>query len=90
MSVVDKAYLATQGYPYTREVEGRGWCGVMRMAFTVGLFYGLDEHSYEGRYCFENFAEAVIALAAWDGKGDPDGDWIKHKGHIEYSNPKLS
>lgn len=88
MSEVDLAYLRTQGYLFFREIEGRGLCGVCRMVFTVGLFYGLENDSYEGRYCYETFAEAVVALATWDGKADPDDYWIKHKGGIgEYPNP---
>lgn len=88
MSEVDKVYLIEQGYMPLREVEGRGLCGIRRMLYTVGLFYGLTNDSYEGRYCYETFAEAVIGLFTWDGKSDPDGDWIKHKGQIgEYSNP---
>lgn len=65
----------------------RGICGIMRMAFTVGLFYNITEADYEGRYCYRTMAEAVEALKEWDGNDDPPGDWIKHKGAIEYSHP---
>lgn len=84
---VTQEYLEDQGYFLLREIDGRGWCGLCRFAFTVGLCYGLAEHSYEGRYCFESLADAIYALMLWTGEGDPDGDWIKHKGDIEYSNP---
>lgn len=88
MSEINVSYLKTQGYSFMREIEGRGLCGLCRMAFTVGLFYGLTDDTYEGRYCYETFHEAFIDISRWDGIGDPDGDWIKHKGQIgEYSNP---
>ncbi len=85
----DKSYegLLENGYSNIREIEGRGTCGVMRFLFTVGLCYGLDEWGYKGRYCFPSKSEAIEALNSWDGNGDPSGDWIKHKGEIEYANP---
>lgn len=60
----------------------RGYCGLLRMAYTVGLFYNIYPYprSAEGRYCFHTMADAVEALNNWDGIGDPEGDWIKHKG----------
>lgn len=66
-----------------REIEGRGLCGVQRFIFTCGLltnlrFVGLT-NSYDARYCYESRADAVRALATWDGQGDPPGDWIKEK-----------
>lgn len=67
----------------------RGYCGIMRMAFTVGLFYNIQPYpgGPEGRYCYHTLAEAVQDLIDWDGKDDPPGDWIKHKGPQEYSHP---
>jgi hypothetical protein len=80
--------LLKNGYIHLIYVSGRGICGIQRMAFTVGLFYGLGEFDYRGRYCFESISDAVVALFTWDGAGDPAGDWIKHKGEGgEYSNP---
>jgi hypothetical protein len=79
--------LLKNGYMYLVYVPGRGICGIQRMAFTVGLFYGLGETCYQGRYCYETMAEAIADLLTWDGTGDPSGDWIKHKGGTgEYSN----
>ncbi len=65
----------------------RGYCGIRRMMFTVGLFYGIDVWAAEGRYCFETMAEAVDALKEWDGRDDAPGDWIKHFGKEVYSHP---
>jgi hypothetical protein len=80
-------YLETEGYSHLTEIPGRGICGVTRMIYTTGLVYGIDRYSYKGRYCFETMAVAVQSLNEWSGADDPPGDWIKHKGRIEYSNP---
>jgi hypothetical protein len=80
--------LAQNGYSFIVRVRGRGICGVGRLVYTVGLFYGLGELDYQGRYCYESLFEAINDLTCWDGTGDPPGDWIKHKGVSgEYSNP---
>lgn len=78
-----------EDYLYLCWNPNKGYCGIMRMAFTVGLFYNISEDQmvYEGRYCYQTMAEAVQALVEWDGKGDAPGDWIKHKGLKEYSHP---
>lgn len=79
MELID--YLKTEGYSELREIEGRGLCGIMRFAFTVGLVYGMTKHGYTARYCYPDMASAKEALSKWDGKDDPDDDiWIKHKG----------
>jgi hypothetical protein len=83
--------LTEAGYFNLRVVEGRGICGLMQFIYTLGMCYGLNNVGYEGRYCYPyaNSVSAVIALAVWDGKEDPKGDWIKHKGGVgDYSNPK--
>lgn len=65
----------------------KGFCGIARMAYTVGLFYNFSMTGYEGRYCYGTMVEAVEALKNWDGIGDAPGDWIKHKGLLEYHHP---
>lgn len=81
--------LQDHGYLFPRQITGRGWCALMPMCFTVGLFFGLDEVGYYGRFCYPTFNEALQAFVAWDGKEDPPGNWIKYKGRGgEYSNPK--
>ncbi len=79
--------LAKNGYSFIVRIPGRGVCAIARQIHTVGLFYGMEKDYYQGRYCYETLAEALQALVTWDGAGDPPGDWIKHKGIIEYSNP---
>lgn len=85
-------YLTDAGFLDLREIPGRGICGLKPFIFTTGLCYNLqmnDFNIYDGRYCFPTFEDAFFSLKNWDGIGDPPGDWIKHKGRTEYSNPKL-
>ena len=79
--------LEKEGYSHLREIPGRGIVGIMNFAFTTAILYGLDEIGYVGRYSYESRYEAIKELNLWDGKQDPGGDWIKHKGWKEYSNP---
>ena len=83
-------FLEAEGvYFGIKEIPGRGFCAVHNYLFTTGLLYGLDFQGLEGRYCYKNPVEAVVALHLWDGQGDPPGNWIKHKGRAgEWSNPK--
>lgn len=80
-------YLTETGYFNIRHIEGRGLCAMSHMIFTVAIVYDLDYEGYSGRYCFHNEQEAQHAFDKWDGKEDPSGNWIKHKGIKNYRNP---
>jgi hypothetical protein len=84
-------YLESEGYSNIKEVPGRGLCGLRHFVFTIGLCHNLTRDSYEGRWCYpKNLpTDAIVAYEVWDGEGDPKGDWVKYKGRVEYSNPKL-
>jgi hypothetical protein len=87
-----KKELEDQGYLQIKEIPGRGICALRKFMFTIGLCHGIDRTGYVGRFCYpHNLAvHAVLAIIDWDGKDDPSGDWIKHKGFpYEYSNSKL-
>jgi len=71
--------IRKRGYDNPREIAGRGWCAIMPMLFTTGLFYGLDTFGPAGRYCYANREDAGEALEKWTGDGDPPGPWIKEK-----------
>ena len=63
-------------------------CAVSDFAFTSGLIYNIDFHSYQQRYCFPNKRSLSKELEVWDGKGHPGGNWIKCKGlYGDFSNP---
>lgn len=75
-------------YPFPPELEehyegwkwipSRGWCGVARLLFHYTLHYGIVPTGYQGRYCFQERADALSSMAAWSGLGDPPGRWHKH------------
>jgi hypothetical protein len=79
--------LYQEGYSHFT-INSRGVCGIARMLFTVGIFYGLDHFGYTGRYCYKGLEEAIWSLGDWNGVTDPPGNWIKHKGlAIDTENP---
>lgn len=85
---LEQFLVEKNGYFNLREIPGRGVCGLGRMLFTTGLFYGLDFIGRKGRYCYKNLADAKEAIEIWDGTGHPPGEWIKHKGDgIDEGNP---
>ena len=79
------------GYKQLKIIDGRGLCGIKTFAFTTAIVYGLDATGYLGRYCypFDKIQDLVLAYEIWDGKSDPLGGWIKHKGYLEYKNPQI-
>lgn len=80
--------LKSEGYYEATEIPGRGICAVRPFMYTYGLCCGIDESGYTGRYCYHTAIEALLALKAWNGEGDPSGNWIKYKGRpYERSNP---
>jgi len=85
---MNKEKIIKLGYHSPKLINGV-LCGLMRMAFTTGLFVGIDEIGYSYRYCYESMIEANNALAAYEDTNEfPTGDWIKRKGKGEdLANP---
>lgn len=82
-----KEHWSEAGFLEFKEIPGIGLCGIQKFMFTFGIISNLNEHSYEGRWCYVTLEEAQIALKHWDGTKDPLGMWIKYKGTSgEYSN----
>lgn len=77
------------GYKFVRRLPNGKWAGLQQQIFTIGLFVGLDETGYSYRYCFYNWAEAIMAITTWDGTDNPSGNWIVRKGLAggDYANP---
>lgn len=67
-----KSILEGHGYECVRQVEGWGWCGILRMMFTVGVCHGMDETGLKGRFCFDTRQNAYLFLDEWDGKTLPE------------------
>jgi hypothetical protein len=91
MAELTESYFLSCGYSDARQLESGIWIGLQQMAYTTGLFVGLDEIGYHSRYCYEKRHEALIDFAVWEGQGDPTGPWIKHKGGPggDRLNPRL-
>lgn len=60
------------GYIGVCWIRGRGICGILRQIYTIGVFYGLDEHGYKGRFCFDTELNALLFLKDWDGVTLPE------------------
>jgi hypothetical protein len=67
------------GYKHPRPLPGGRYAAIWRLAFTHAIIVGRigDRAGYDDRWCFNTYAEALIALEAWDGQGEPIG-WIRH------------
>jgi hypothetical protein len=90
MSEQLEKFFKELGFEGVKYIQGKGYCGVQKYAFTYGLVYNIDITGYQGRYCYPNKFNALAALQIWDGQGDPPGLWIKHKGDgIDKTNPLL-
>ncbi len=62
-------------------------CGVHRLLYHWTMHIGLSDYGYEERYCYETQAQATESMNAWDGTGDPPGDWHKHPDTGRRRNP---
>jgi hypothetical protein len=71
--------LNAEGYVRCIRLPTGVIAGIMPQLYTCGLFVGLNESGYSRRYCYATKQQAVEALDAWDGNGDPPGPWIKEK-----------
>lgn len=89
MSELTHDQVSSLGYAFARQLPTGEWIALQRMAYTVGLFVGLDDVGYRTRFCYPDWPQALIALNQWDGRGDPPGYWIKEKGRVERHNPRV-
>ena len=84
-----KPKLADLGYYCARRLDDGRWIAVSPMVFTTGLFVITpDLLSWTTRFCYERSVDAIAAVEAWDGQGDPPGPWVKQKPE-ERLNPAL-
>jgi hypothetical protein len=68
------------GYECPKQFPSGEWAALRGMAFTVAICIGLDESGYARRFCYPDALSALLALAQWDGVGDPPGPWLVEKG----------
>lgn len=76
-------FLCDQGYRDFRWLEGQGWCGLQDYMYTCAIVVDMKWSDYKGRYCYATAQEAKREFEAWDGQGDPGGNWIKYKAACE-------
>lgn len=78
--VVTAEDITALGYFGVKRAKSGEWLGVQKMLYTTGLFVIHEDGSaWRTRFCYEHSIDAVLALAAWDGEGDPPGPWVKEK-----------
>lgn len=72
-------WLIDLGYQHPRPLPGGRYACVVRMMFTHAIIVGKigDRVGYIDRWCYRSAAEALDALEAWDGRGEPTG-WVRH------------
>lgn len=80
--------LRASQYLGARRLPSGEIAAVARFLFTFDLLLGCDETGYRTRFSYESMHDALEALLAWDGAGDPPGPWIKEKGRGERDNPR--
>ncbi len=71
-----EAELLTLGYSYVRDVDGGGRLAALG-ANPRQLLTDFDKGGWSQGWCYVSPTEALMALCAWDGVGEPDG-WIRH------------
>ena len=75
-------WFIAENYLRWRQLPDGRWLAVQNMLFTTALLVDVTALSWRRRFCYEDPAEAVLALEEWDGMGDPPdppGMWIKEK-----------
>jgi hypothetical protein len=73
-AVQDNEYFDPKEFP-----DGRVAC-LMGLLYTCAIIVLSEkncEHSYDDRWCYCSPEKAKLALAAWDGMGEPTG-WHRH------------
>jgi hypothetical protein len=67
-----KAMCATNGYLAPQIIDDNNWCCLAPFLYTVAIMRGTErdmDTGYERRWCYHDFAAAVVALAEWKDRG---------------------
>jgi hypothetical protein len=83
-------------YFHPKLLDEKRYACVMPLLFTHAIIVGRigDNNSYEDRWCYGSAEQAIAALDAWDGTGEPQG-WHRHpmtgrrrdESGVEYIDP---
>lgn len=93
-SVEQKRVLKENPEYFQPKIVGGVLCALRNYATTTAIVVNISEYSIERRYCYQNPADAVLALLDFeDVTKHPSRNWIKVKGsmnfrHIDEFNPK--
>lgn len=67
------ALCTANGYTdYGMYANGVDAC-IANFIFTWAILADLHRGGYERRWCYESYADALAALQAWNGDGEPSG-----------------
>lgn len=68
------------GYLSPRPLGDARWAAVRPLMYTHAIITGRmgDRTGYEDRWCYPTRAQALAAIEAWDGQGDPPVGWIRN------------
>lgn len=69
--------LQSMGYKNVRQFPDGSFAATFQFLYTCAIVHKLYEFGYSDRWCYRCAEEAVEALAAWDGTGEPAG-WHRH------------
>lgn len=72
-------------YTATRDVYDGVAFGVKRVMHRWSLQVLVDAEIVD-MWCFNDIGVALAALAAWDGKGEPEG-WVEHRPTGRHRDP---
>lgn len=70
---------ANNNYLEGQLLPGGRYACITPMLYTTAIIVGQvgDDTGYDDRWCYENVFDAVLALRAWGGEGEPVG-WHRH------------
>lgn len=77
MADTEPAWWEGHGYLAGRQIDDRHWLCMTPMIFTWRVML-CDKVSVLDFACYHTALEAMDAFEAWDGQGEPPGDWIRH------------
>jgi hypothetical protein len=75
-------FLMDNGYLVPTPLPNGRWMAILPLMFTYAIVTGRtgDTSGYDNRWCYPTLAQAVVAIATWDGMGDPPDGWIRQPG----------
>lgn len=78
--MTDDPYKGSRGH---RELDDGQVLAVYPMIFTTRLCIGTIDtwaFGYQDAWCYPSPVSALLAMATWDGEGDPPDGWTRHIG----------